>query len=75
MVNEKKTWQEARQFCQTQGLDLAVFENSAEHKAVVDQIMRYMYIPNQQWWIGVNDRAKEGSWVNLCNARPKYLRE
>ncbi|KAM8785461.1 C-type lectin domain family 4 member F isoform 2-T2 [Rhynchonycteris naso] len=53
---EKKFWQDAEQSCVSQGAHLASV-TSAEEQAYLVEFTRNTY-----YWIGLNDRNKEGHW-------------
>ncbi|XP_053519370.1 C-type lectin domain family 4 member F isoform X1 [Artibeus jamaicensis] len=54
--SDKKTWQEAEQYCVSQGAHLASV-TSAEEQAYLIQFTSTSY-----HWIGLNDRNSEGTW-------------
>eukprot|EP00118_Oscarella_pearsei_P004599 m.19977 g.19977 ORF g.19977 m.19977 type:complete len:240 (+) comp27937_c0_seq2:177-896(+) len=72
LSSSPQTWQNARKQCQSDGGDLASFETLQEYNFVVNLIKS---TPN--WdsfvWIGLNDIAKEGSWVWSDNSPVNFL--
>ncbi|XP_075874318.1 uncharacterized protein LOC142883380 isoform X1 [Nelusetta ayraudi] len=62
----RKTWQEARRFCQKYKSDLAVIDNNQKHLAITELINRFQnpsrLIAHSGFWIGLHDTEVEGIW-------------
>ena len=67
--SEGKTWDEARATCLREGGDLASIHSAAENAEAYAAIDKEAHAARQDgtdWpgtWIGLNDRASEGTWV------------
>ncbi|XP_036001745.1 C-type lectin domain family 4 member F-like [Fundulus heteroclitus] len=57
----KKTWQESRRYCKSQGADLMVI-NSQEEQVFANGFNKYM-------WIGLTDLETEGTWKWVDGSR------
>uniref|UniRef100_A0A3B3HZY8 C-type lectin domain-containing protein n=1 Tax=Oryzias latipes TaxID=8090 RepID=A0A3B3HZY8_ORYLA len=55
---EKKSWDEAREFCRTTEADLVVI-NSKEENYFLFRVKPYHFKPV---WIGLTDKVQEGTW-------------
>ena len=56
----KKSWEEARQYCQNLGGDLASVTDQSENQRILDHIARNGI--DEGLWIGANDKRSEGSF-------------
>jgi surface protein len=59
-------WTDARVVCQTDGTDLAIVGSEEDDS----------FIKKQKWteaWFGLNDRAKEGTFVNVDGTVPAWV--
>ena len=65
-----RTWDEARRHCQEQGADLVVIDAAGEHAWLFAAAMR---IQPQDYWLGLNDRESEGSFVWVDGSTPGYV--
>jgi len=57
-IDQKKTWQEAKYFCEKQGGYLATITSEAENRFVYDQVGR----DSLNLWLGGTDRYSEKTW-------------
>jgi hypothetical protein len=53
-------WEDARDRCRAVSYDLAAIADAAENKWVFDTAGK---LSSDPWWIGLNDRNREGTWV------------
>jgi hypothetical protein len=65
MYPYKTTWEMARDKCRADGGDLATIVNSAENTAVLNMFSYTL-------WIGLNDRATEGSFTWVDGAQSTF---
>lgn len=57
-----RRWTNARNWCRDRGYELASMTNSDEEYWVVQTVIRgYWDVPNESFWIGLNDRSSERS--------------
>jgi hypothetical protein len=63
--NQAKSWFEARRFCQRYGGDLVAIEGASENDVVHNAL-------NVEAWIGLNDLAQEGHFVQADGADNVY---
>ncbi len=55
-----RRWTNARNWCRDRGYELATMTNSDEEYWVVQTVIRgYWDVPNEAYWIGLNDRSSE----------------
>ena len=54
---ERVNWDDAQRACEYEGKNLVSY-NSKEERDFVVSLM-----PNEWFWVGLNDREKEGDWV------------
>lgn len=57
--NGQKSWGDAQAYCQSFNLNLATLDDAAEQDWVYH---RANLVSTKKWWIGLNDRASEGSF-------------
>lgn len=55
---ENVTWDDAQLACELDGGHLATYTSAPEEAAVISSLM-----PADRTWIGMTDRAAEGTWV------------
>ena len=60
LCDRQVTWTDARDYCTTRGYSLATFETDAEALAAANTALM---IADADWWIGLNDRAVEDTFV------------
>jgi hypothetical protein len=65
VVRTKHTWSEAQKYCQQHGADL-VSLRTQEDLALAKTSLG----PGQSIWVGINDRGKEGHFVNVDGTSP-----
>ena len=68
---EKKTWNEARADCQTDGGELTSIASSEEQKFIAIQTRT---LSSFRFWIGLSDRFQEGAFEWSDNSTVKYTR-
>uniref|UniRef100_A0A6P4F5N9 Lithostathine-1-alpha-like n=1 Tax=Drosophila rhopaloa TaxID=1041015 RepID=A0A6P4F5N9_DRORH len=66
--NFKQTWINAEDTCRKMGGHLAAFQNQKEFNAVTAKLHYGI-----KYWLGINDREKEGEFVTASGNPPKYL--
>ncbi|XP_062590373.1 galactose-specific lectin nattectin-like, partial [Saccostrea cucullata] len=59
VIQDKSSWTQARSHCQGIGANLASIHSDAESLQLLSIIGR---LTAQDFWIGLNDREKEGDW-------------
>jgi hypothetical protein len=60
LCNLPVTWEEAAASCAARGLALARVDSATQSRALYEEAMKANKVP---WWIGMNDRAVEGTWL------------
>jgi hypothetical protein len=58
--NLPMTWQKARAFCKTMGVELARIDNRDQSKELYEAVQK---INDDRWWIGANDLVTEDTFV------------
>ncbi|XP_061172826.1 macrophage mannose receptor 1-like isoform X2 [Saccostrea echinata] len=59
VIQDKSSWTQARSYCQGIGADLASIHSDTESRQLHSLIR---WSTSQDFWIGLNDREKEGDW-------------
>lgn len=67
LVKSSKSWDDSRRYCQSLGARLAIPYDYASNQAIRSVLKSYHRV-----WIGVNDRAREGNWVDLTGNNARY---
>ena len=62
------TWDTAKEKCRTLGMELARIDNREEHD------WAYSVFRKSTPWIGVNDKEREGRYVNADGCAQRYLK-
>jgi len=62
-------WDQARTSCQVPGYDLVIVNDKAEHDWIVSKLKSKS---REQWHIGLNDRASEGSFKWVDGSSPGF---
>ncbi|XP_028252059.1 CD209 antigen-like protein E [Parambassis ranga] len=59
-----KSWQKAREFCQTHGGDLAIIDSKDKENAMVNQLITHEDLskPLMGFWFGLRDTDEETTW-------------
>lgn len=57
-----RTWNQSKNWCRSRGYELATIDDSDEQYWIIAAIRTYSDIPNESFWIGLNDRSPESSW-------------
>ncbi len=65
-----RTWQQARNVCLSEGLDLATSNNTGEDNWMYGKAIGYQQAIG--WWFGINDIAQEGSFVWANGETPGF---
>ncbi|CAJ0965940.1 unnamed protein product [Ranitomeya imitator] len=68
---EAKTYHEASDACISQGGTLSSPENGDENDALYDYVRKSLG-SGSEVWIGINDMANEGSWVDMTGSRISF---
>ena len=63
---ERKTWQDAADFCENIGYHLVSIGSMEEHEFVLELIENYIgtFVMETSYWIGLNDVGKQGNYVS-----------
>ena len=67
--NGQKSWADAKAYCESFQLELATLDDATEEDWVYG---RANLFSSQKWWIGLNDRGAEGSFVWESGAAVGY---
>ncbi|KAH8334532.1 hypothetical protein KR059_011154 [Drosophila kikkawai] len=65
IVNEYGDWDTAKRRCREMGGYLASFQNAEEINAITPKLKAY-----HNYWLGINDRDKEGHFVSVASQKP-----
>ncbi|XP_073532693.1 tetranectin isoform X1 [Phyllobates terribilis] len=68
---EAKSYHEASDACISQGGTLSSPENGDENDALYDYVCKSLG-SGSEVWIGINDMANEGSWVDMTGSRISF---
>ena len=60
LINDGKTWAQARAYAQSLGGDLAMIKSADMQNFIYNNVIKQA---SNAMWIGINDAAKEGTWV------------
>lgn len=69
--SEAKTYHAASDACIAQGGTLSAPENGDENDALYDYVLKSLG-SGAEVWIGINDMANEGSWVDMTGSRISF---
>lgn len=69
LIKEKKTWSQASEFCQNWGGDLVGINSATENEKVMNLLPKDS---KEVLWIGFNERAQEGDWVNADGSTSEF---
>lgn len=58
---QRASWSDAQSFCDGRGYGLVTIESEAENTFLYEQTQELD--PEEHWWIGLNDKGVEGSFV------------
>ncbi|XP_077979010.1 alpha-N-acetylgalactosamine-specific lectin-like [Glandiceps talaboti] len=70
-MNEKKTWDEAKCCCESEGGKLAQPDNGVVNQ-ILENIVRRDYTKGN-FWIGLNDKNREGNLVWTDDSRADFV--
>jgi len=62
--NIKKNWSDAAETCRNMGGYLAAIENETEFEIINRKLLK-----NTEYWLGLNDKEKEGEFVSLASGK------
>jgi len=62
--NIKKNWTDAAETCRNMGGYLAAIENETEFEIINRKLLK-----NTEYWLGLNDKEKEGEFVSLASGK------
>ncbi|NXX73323.1 TETN protein, partial [Spizella passerina] len=69
--SETKTYHEASESCISQGGTLSTPQSGEENDALYEY-MRRSIGPEAELWLGLNDMATEGRWVDMTGSPIRY---
>ncbi|XP_041100742.1 tetranectin [Polyodon spathula] len=70
-VNEQKKYHAASDECISLGGTLSTPANGDENDSLFDYMRKSIGV-NSQIWLGINDMASEGSWIDMTGSSIKY---
>ncbi|KAF4532094.1 hypothetical protein B566_EDAN006188, partial [Ephemera danica] len=62
-IDTKVTWEEARQFCNSNGMTMANIESDQENRLVHEFVKKQYERRFWGFWLGATDAGHEGNWV------------